>query len=61
MKVKELRQKSAQELKDELIALQRQHFNLRIQHGTGELKAPHMLRIVRRNIARIKTLLGEMT
>lgn len=59
MKANELRQKSADELKAELDNLLREQFNLRMQKGTGQLSRPDQVKKVRRNIARIRTLLTE--
>ena len=59
MKSKELREKSADELNKELIDLMREQFNLRMQKGTGQLARPHQMKEVRRNIARVKTILRE--
>jgi large subunit ribosomal protein L29 len=59
MNANELRQKSAGELKMELDNLLREQFNLRMQKGTGQLSRPDQVKKVRRNIARIKTVLTE--
>ncbi len=59
MKASELREKSVEELKQELLNLTREKFNLRMQKGTGQLARPHQIKAVRRNIARIKTILNE--
>ncbi len=59
MKASELRDKSADELNKELIELLREQFNLRMQKGTGQLARPHQMKDVRRNIARVKTVLRE--
>ena len=59
MKASELRAKSADELKQELLALLREQFNLRVQRATGQLGKPHLFEQVRRNIARVNTVLGE--
>lgn len=59
MKAKELRDKSVEELKSELLELGREQFNLRMQRATGQLSQPHRMQIVRRNIARVKTVLNE--
>jgi large subunit ribosomal protein L29 len=59
MKASELRQKSADELKLELDGLLREQFNLRMQKGTGQLSRPDQVNKVRRDIARIKTILNE--
>jgi large subunit ribosomal protein L29 len=59
MNAKELRDKSAEDLNKELIDLLREQFNLRMQKGTGQLARPHQMKQVRRNIARVKTILRE--
>ena len=59
MKAADLRQKSEQDLATELEGLLREQFNLRMQQGTGQLARPDQMRKVRRNIARIKTVLNE--
>jgi large subunit ribosomal protein L29 len=51
--------KSAVELNDELAALRKEQFNLRMQRATGQLTQHHRLREVRRNIARVKTVLQQ--
>lgn len=59
MKANELRKKSSGELNTELLNLLREQFNLRIQVASGQLQQNHLLKQVRRNIARVKTLLTE--
>jgi large subunit ribosomal protein L29 len=59
MNASELRQKSVDELQAELLALLREQFNLRMQRGSGQLPRPHLFRQVRRNIARVKTVISE--
>lgn len=59
MKAAELRNKSVEDLNKELMELLREQFNLRMQKGTGQLARPHQMRLVRRGIARVKTLLRE--
>ena len=59
MKASDLRQKNEQELSTELDGLLREQFNLRMQQGTGQLAKPDQMKKVRRNIARIKTILTE--
>jgi large subunit ribosomal protein L29 len=59
MKASELREKSPTELKEVLLELRREQFNLRMQRGTDQLKRPHLMKEARRNIARIKTLMNE--
>jgi large subunit ribosomal protein L29 len=58
-KITDLRAKSADELNDELLKLRREQFNLRMQRATGQMARPDQFTKVRRNIARIKTLLRE--
>lgn len=59
MKASELRDKSVEDLNSELLALMREQFNLRMQNGSGQLSRPHQMKEVRRNIARVKTVLNE--
>ena len=59
MKATELKEKSVEELNAELIILLREQFNLRMQHTTGQLEKTDQLRKVRRNIARVKTILTQ--
>ncbi len=60
MKVSELRQKSAEELNTTLVELGREQFNLRMQKNTGQLTKSDQVKKVRRNIARVKTVVNEM-
>jgi large subunit ribosomal protein L29 len=60
MKASELRGSSAQELREQLEGLLREQFNLRMQQGTGQLSRPSQMRAVRRDIARVKTVMHEM-
>ena len=55
----ELRQKNRDELQQELLALLREQFNLRMQRATGQSSKPHLFRQARRNIARVKMVMGE--
>lgn len=59
MKMAELRGKSAAELHTMLVELHREHLNLRVQRATGQLTQPARFRALRREVARIKTLLQE--
>ncbi len=59
MKANELREKSVSELQDELNGLLREQFNLRMQRGTNQLSQPHRMKAVRRDIARVKTILNQ--
>ena len=60
MDASELRSKSVDELNEELLELRREQFNLRMQQATGELNHNHEHRRVRKDIARIKTVLNEL-
>lgn len=57
-KVAEFRAKSSDELKEMLLGLRKEQFNLRFQRATGQLESTNRIRVVRRDIARIKTLLS---
>ena len=59
MKATELRNKSIAELMQELLALLREQFNLRMQRGASQSPKPQLFKKVRRDIARIKTILRE--
>jgi len=59
MDAHDLRGKNESELREELSGLLREQFNLRMQRGIGQLATPHDLRRVRRDIARVKTVLNE--
>ena len=59
MNASELREKDLDKLQDELLALRREQFNLRMQDGIGQLKRHTQLKTVRRDIARIKTVMHE--
>ena len=59
MNVNEMKSKTAVELSDELKNLLQEQFNLRMQKGMGQMTNAHELRRVRRDIARIKTVMTE--
>lgn len=59
MKASDLRTNSARELRTQLEELLREQFNLRMQKGSGQFSRPSQMRAVRRDIARIKTLMTE--
>ena len=59
MKPEDIRAKSADELNDQLLQLKKEQFNLRFQRASGQLENTARVRAVRRDIARIKTVLGE--
>ena len=60
MNATDLRQKSKEELNVLLLEKSREQFNLRMQKGTGQLAKPDQVKKVRRDVARIHTILNEM-
>lgn len=60
MKAEELRKKSNDELKEELQELLKEQFKLRMQKSSGQMSNPARFKIVRREIARVKTVMTEM-
>ncbi len=61
MNVNEMKGKTVVELRDELKGLLQEQFNLRMQKGMGQMTNIHELRRVRRDIARVKTVMTEKT
>jgi large subunit ribosomal protein L29 len=59
MNAKELREKDLAGLREELRGRLREQFNLRMQRGSGQLTRPHQMKAVRRDIARIRTVINE--
>jgi len=59
MKASELREKSVEELSQELLQLREQQFKLRMQAATGQLGQSHKVKETRLDIARVKTVLNE--
>ena len=59
MKISEISSKDTTELNVLLLELTKEQFNLRIQKGIGQLNSPHRVKMVRRDIARVKTLLKQ--
>ena len=59
MSATELKAKSIDELNEELIKLLKEQFNLRMRKTTGQLNQTHLLKNVRREIARVKTILTQ--
>jgi len=58
-KAADLRSKSAEELNEEIVALRKEEFSLRMQRGTGQLSNTARFKQIRREVARIKTILNE--
>ena len=59
MKVQEIREKVRMNCKQEILRLQREHFSLRMQRASGQLGQTHLLKEVRRDLARVKTVMKE--
>ena len=59
MKAKELREKSVQQLNEQLLGLLSDQFHLPMQKATGQLGQSHLLSQVKRDIARVKTVLNQ--
>ncbi len=55
----ELRNKTPDELRDQLASLKKEQFNLRFQQATNQLENTARMRLVRRDVARVKTILNE--
>ena len=60
MKIEKMREMTEQELNNEALKLKQELFNLRFQHVTGQLDNPVKMREIRRDIARVKTIIREM-
>lgn len=59
MEAKELRTKNSEELQAMLLDLRKEQFSLRMQQGTGQASRPHLFDNLRKDIARVKTVLNE--
>jgi large subunit ribosomal protein L29 len=59
MKAEELKAKTPDQLRDSLVALKKEAFNLRFQQATNQLENTARMRAVRRDVARIKTVLNQ--
>lgn len=59
MKANELRDKTPDQLRDELAQMKKESFNLRFQQATGQMENTSGIRAARRNAARVKTILNE--
>ncbi len=60
MDANEMRGMSQEDLNKELLSLRREQFNLRMQRATGQLARPHEYGRVNKDIARVKTILGQL-
>ena len=59
MNAQELRDKTPDQLKEELVSLKKEQFNLRFQAATGQIENPARMKTARRDAARVKTILNE--
>ena len=59
MKAQELKEKSPEQLREQLLSLKKEAFNLRFQQATGQLESTARMRAVRRDVARVKTILNQ--
>lgn len=59
MKAQELRDKTPEQLQEQLVNLKKEAFNLRFQQATGQMESTARMRSVRRDVARVKTILNE--
>ena len=59
MKAADLREKSVADLREELLVLRRERFNLNMAKATGQLAQIHLLGQIRRDIARVKTVIAQ--
>ena len=59
MKIKEIREMSAEQLAEKLMELKKDLFNLRLQHATNQLENPTRIAEVKKDIARVKTIIRE--
>ncbi len=57
MKIEDVRRLTQDELTDQLLSLKKEQFNLRFQAATGQLEKTHRVEVVRRDIARLKTIM----
>lgn len=59
MKAQDIREKNDAELQEELLRLRKEQFSLRMQYASGQLGQIHLMKEVRRDIARVKTVMKE--
>lgn len=59
MKAQELKDKTPDQLKEQLLSLKKEAFNLRFQQATGQMESTARMRAVRRDVARIKTVMNQ--
>ena len=59
MKAQELRDQTPEQLREQLVALKKEAFNLRFQQATGQMESTARMRAVRRDVARVKTVINQ--
>ena len=59
MKAAELKDKTPEQLREQLVVLKKEAFNLRFQQATGQMESTARMRAVRRDVARIKTVMNQ--
>lgn len=59
MKAQELREKTLDDLREDLVALYKEQFNYRMQNSSGQLGQIHLISSIRKDIARVKTIITE--
>ncbi len=59
MKAQELMNQTPEQLREQLVALKKEAFNLRFQQATGQLESTARMRAVRRDVARVKTVMNQ--
>ncbi|WP_299361304.1 50S ribosomal protein L29 [uncultured Paracoccus sp.] len=59
MTAQELNDKTPEQLREQLLALKKEAFNLRFQQATGQLESTARMRAVRRDVARVKTIMNQ--
>ncbi len=59
MKAQELREKTLEELREDLVTLYKEQFNYRMQNSSGQLGQIHLISSIRKDIARVKTIITE--
>ena len=59
MKAAELKDKTPEQLREQLVAVKKEAFNLRFQQATGQMESTARMRAVRRDVARVKTVMNQ--
>ena len=59
MKAQELRDQTPEQLREQLVALKKEAFNLRFQQATGQIESTARMRVVRKDVARVLTVMNQ--